>query len=96
MLKLKIKRLHFSFLTVFSPARGINIPLRSEENGFCIEMRQLPFLLLFAVTLRTHRTVRAAAATGGFPLFFILYHFDNNQNNNENENQTNDNCRKVL
>ena len=36
--------LHFSFLTVFSPACGINIPLRGEENGFCIEMRQPLFL----------------------------------------------------
>ena len=39
-----MKPLHFSFLTVFSPACGINIPLRGgKENGFCIEMRQPPF-----------------------------------------------------
>ena len=36
-----MKPLHFSFLTVFLPTRGIFIPLRGEENGFCIEMRQL-------------------------------------------------------
>ena len=38
-----MKRLHFSFFTVFSPDRGINIQLRGEENGFCIEMRTAPF-----------------------------------------------------
>ena len=35
-----MKQLHFSFLTVFLPTRGINRQLRGEENGFCIEMRQ--------------------------------------------------------
>ena len=44
--EIKNKWLHFSFLTVFSPTRGICIQLRGEENGFCIEMRQPRFLFL--------------------------------------------------
>ena len=40
-LKLKINDCIFLFLPFFSPTRGIFIPLRGEENGFCIEMRQL-------------------------------------------------------
>ena len=41
--EIKNETVAFFFFYRFSPARGINIQLRGEENGFCIEMRTAPF-----------------------------------------------------
>ena len=37
------KMVAFFFFNRFSPTCGIDIQLRGEENGFCIEMRTAPF-----------------------------------------------------